>query len=429
MKITFGKPINSEDDSSAVVWDSTQVMNGHIILVGASGTGKTTRLRRFMSATIAFGARMPFDIIDPHGDMEIDGEDIAKFGETSPIGLNPLQVSDDPDRGGVRKRIRTFVEIINRTSRPLGPKQENVLTNLLVDLYAAHGFELSDADTWRLDIDRRQSRRGRKRYPTVTDLKQFTENKLMQMMTGTNGAAIAALEALNRHVKALARGLKRANGGDFEVDISKLKENCRELYGEYLDAIVTGEENIDVLKYYSREVLQSVYERICNLASTGLFKPNAPVLSRTVGARRYDISTLNSDEQKILVDILSESVFDRCRSDGLRAEPSNFLVLDEAHKFVTDDSDHILNVIQKEARKFGLGLILASQSLSHFPEDIIANAGTKLILGIDEMFHDTTARKLGIHPRRLASIKPRKTALLQIKTASSLSQFIDIALH
>lgn len=49
-------------------------------------------------------------------------------------------------------------------------------------------------------------------------------------------------------------------------------------------------------------------------------------------------------------------------------------------------ADNIINIISKEARKFGLGLICASQSPTHFSEDFISNVGTKIILGLDQMF-------------------------------------------
>jgi hypothetical protein len=47
----------------------------------------------------------------------------------------------------------------------------------------------------------------------------------------------------------------------------------------------------------------------------------------------------------------------------------DIMIIDEAHLFFRDDENNILNTIAKEGRKFGLGLICASQSPTHFSED------------------------------------------------------------
>ena len=62
-----------------------------------------------------------------------------------------------------------------------------------------------------------------------------------------------------------------------------------------------------------------------------------------------------------------------------------FVLIDEA-KILSlgggdrDRSGNILNELITEARKFGLGMILASQMSDHFSEDVRANAATWLVL-------------------------------------------------
>ncbi len=70
--------------------------------------------------------------------------------------------------------------------------------------------------------------------------------------------------------------------------------------------------------------------------------------------------------------------------DMFRWGPSNRLrlaiVLDEAHRLARDVT---LPKIMKEGRKFGIAVIVASQGLSDFHQDIVSNAGTKVIFRVN----------------------------------------------
>ncbi|ORU94923.1 MAG: hypothetical protein A6F70_10275 [Cycloclasticus sp. symbiont of Bathymodiolus heckerae] len=122
------------------------------------------------------------------------------------------------------------------------------------------------------------------------------------------------------------------------------------------------------MKYNSKEVLQSVLERINNLNSSGIFRSNPPTFGLNHG-RCHQIKHLNDDEQKMFVYIRLEAIFRKCRDSGVKPDLEQVIFLDEAHKFIIDDSSNIINVIAKEGRKFGLGLWCASQSPTHFSED------------------------------------------------------------
>mgnify|MGYP002716727916 CR=1 FL=1 len=412
-----------------LVWDADNVINGHIMVVGASGTGKTHTLRRLMNEMVAQNPATRFHVIDVHGDIEVDGMSRVRFSETTPYGLNPLKVNDDPDFGGVRKRTRNFIAMINRTSRGLGTKQEATLINIMEDLYHANGFLKDNPKTWSLNFDPRPARRYGKRQPTVEDLKRFADWKLKQMIMGTGATAVAKLELLNRKFRALDRANAKAMR-DEEIDLTRLKDECKIVYAEYIDAIQSGRELDDLIKYNSRDVMQSVYERIVNLESSGIFKNQLPPFDAGRPVWNYDIRSLNRDEQQMFVEILLEDIFFDAKRRGERTSPDTFVVIDEAHKFVSEDEGHIMNIIAKEARKFGVGLILASQSLNHFPEDVIANTSTKLILGIDEMYHDVSARKLRIEPKKFGYIKPQISAIAAVKSKgdSTANRYIDIML-
>lgn len=431
--INFGS--DKFNKNNKIIWDGSKVVNGHFIIVGGSGTGKTYTIRNILRELTSVEG-VTVHVLDVHGDIDI-GDDITStvsFSETADFGLNPLKISANKDFGGVRKKIRSFMSMLSRTSRALGSKQESVLTHLLKDLYYERGFYSDDYHSWDVNFDTRKFKPSPKRHPTILDLKKYCDSKLKEIMLGSGKKGIQALENLNKKVtqldKLLIKKVKTIHNADENgkvIDkIGKQKESCIELYNDYIKNIENGRELDEVLKYDSSEVLKSVFEKISNLENTGIFKSTLPNFDPKKPIKRYDIKSLNKDEQKMFVDILLEDIYLAAKEKGPQEGVKTFLVIDEAHIFVSPDDEHIINVISKEARKFGVGLILASQSFNHFSEDIIANSSTKMILGIDEMFHDVASKKLKVEVKRFNYIVPHKSALIQIKKKGDLSnKFVD----
>jgi len=427
MRIIFGRERFNPDRE--VIWRSNRVYNGHILILGASGTGKTHRLRDIAIQMVSSQPDIEVHVIDVHGDLLFPDSfsATAVFSESGEVGINPLKISADRQFGGVRKKIRNFVSSINRTSRKLGVKQESVLIHLLEDLYSANGFYIDDPDTWTLDYDPRSSKFAKK-YPTVEDLKKFSEYKLKQILTGSGSRAIRKLDELNRKVQRLDRYRKKLSKkasldedeiSKLEEKIESLKEETKRLYSEYIDNIETGRELDDYIKYDSEEVLKSVLRYVDSLYKSGIFKKEEPDFKRKP-VRRYLINSLNPDEQKLFVDFLLEDIFFRAKEKGVRDRIETVIVLDEAHMFFSDDPEHIVNTISKEGRKFGISLVMASQSLNHFSDDVLSNTATKVLLGIDEINHDVLVRKLKVNRQSLRFIEPRKSALIQIKNHRDL---------
>jgi CRISPR-associated Csx2 family protein len=79
-----------------------------------------------------------------------------------------------------------------------------------------------------------------------------------------------------------------------------------------------------------------------------------------------------------------------------------------------------------EIRKYGCGLWLGGQSITHFDDDIVSNAGTKLILGVDRKDATSFANKLKIDVDLINSIAPQKTFIAEIKESGKSSSFINI---
>jgi DNA helicase HerA-like ATPase len=52
------------------------------------------------------------------------------------------------------------------------------------------------------------------------------------------------------------------------------------------------------------------------------------------------------------------------------------IVLDEAHRLAKDKT---LPIIMQEARKFGVAIIVASQNINHFHDNVIGTSGTTIV--------------------------------------------------
>lgn len=83
--------------------------------------------------------------------------------------------------------------------------------------------------------------------------------------------------------------------------------------------------------------------------------------------------------------------------------------------FVDKDEDHIINILFREARKFGVMVMLAAQEIGSFPQAVLSSSATKMILGIDDIYHRATEDRLGLERGKLKYIKPQQTAFVQCK--------------
>lgn len=424
----------TQGKNDPVIWDTNKLINGHVLIMGKSGTGKTYTLKKMLDQ-ISQQARVRAHVMDVHGDIDIEGSSVVKFSESTTYGFNPLTINPDPDFGGVRKRVRSFVAALSRTGFRLGPKQEAALRNMLVDLYAANGFYENDPISWRINDG--HQRQWPKKYPSMEDAVRFANAKQRSMFLGTSSDAVAALEKLYKKQTQLHSKLKKQRGGagkpeEMEIvkkEVDILREEAAELYRRHLDALVTGHELEDLIKYDSKDVIKSVVDRLENLNSIGIFRPQRPPFDPQNPIWRYDIKALAPDEKKLFVSFILEAIFHKSAQRGVQKDLVEIVVLDEAHLFLTEDPDNPINIIAKEARKFGLGLFAASQSPTHFSDDFISNVSTKVILGIDQMFWDGSVRKLKVEQKALEWIVPQQKMVMQMNNrGQTKNDFIWVSL-
>ena len=432
MKINFGKDSSIKyNQDASVIWDSKKVINGHMLLVGKSGTGKTYTFKNVIQQLEQQSqGKLRVHIIDVHGDIEIDNSSTVKFSESTNYGFNPIAINPDPDFGGVRKKIQSFISALNRSTAKLGHKQESVLRNILVDLYMANGFYDGKPDTWKLFNPNGSpiTYNGKeKRNPTLSDAYRYANFKLRGMFLGTSNKSVSHLENLNKKVnsfykkqKSLIKATTDSEKQSIEKEILDIKHQCIESYSSYINSIENGMELSDLIRYDSKDVMKSVVEKLENLNAIGIFKPEPPPFDKGASVWRYDIKALNLNEKKLFVSFVLDNIFYKRVQEGVQDDLREIIILDEAHNFFSDDTDNIINIIAKEARKFGLGLFCASQSPTHFSEDFISNVGTKIILGIDQTFWNGSVQKLKIEQSALEWIVPHKKMVIQINNKGEL---------
>lgn len=270
-----------------------------------------------------------------------------------------------------------------------------------------------------------------KTAPTLDDLARYTERKLKAQFCGTNSAAMALLKDVNQAARAYHRRVADLSKRDAALDegekaellksLDKAKEKANGAYASYLDAIMTGRELDDMIRYNSVDVLTSVYERVQNLRAIGIYKPVPPPFDPKQPIWQYQIKPLEIPVQAMFVDMVSARVFERAIQRGVQEDVIELLVIDEGKRFVGESSDDILTKIANEARKFGLGLWIMSQTPGHFPDDFIKATGTILVLGLAKGDTNLAARKLGVDENLLHTVVPQKTALVKIQTKGRLS--------
>lgn len=415
----------------AINWNPDLLSNGHVGITGTSGAGKTHQIKRFAEYFSQIPG-MELDIFDYHGDIDIDGASVVTFSEQTKYGYNPFVVNLDPHYGGLRKSTNAIIEIMS-SSRKLGEQQSAVLRNLVMDCYAMKRMYPDNPRSWEKrdapeaeceDLyNKRNWNELAKCYPTLIDLERLIVRKLKLSKLGLDDnnqakKSLFAFEDFMRSAKSLRLAKTKAakqDNDEGQAALDKSRNRAVEEYTKALEAVEDGTEFDDLIKYHSEDTLQSLLTRVQNVRALGLFNANPPPF--TNNCRRYYIKPMASSTEELKMFIFSRlrAIF---REEMQRGESHGKIrravIVDEGKRFCDEDSENILNVIANEARKFGVLLLLASQSPVHFSTDFINSAGTLLIQNMATGDYDMAARKLQIDKDKLTYLVPRKNGLVRL---------------
>jgi hypothetical protein len=496
MKVSIGIDSSTMASTrSRVYWDTDKAVNGHILLVGMSGAGKTFNLKKLISHMTPNPGDPGFDdfrvnVFDVHGDIDIKGASEVLYSEITDYGINPLKLNPDPHYGGVRKRIERFIYNIKEASFRFGDKQEAVLRYILQDLYHEYGFIAGDPDTWEagdpgedeftpeyfavdgriyLNVPFAEKDEAKKfgakwdaekrcwycdldlykggirawipkgveahsrYYPTLEDAVEFAQTKLKEVFLGIGREGTEALTHFTKRsakfnkLKLEYHREKHDNVGaamdEALADLESAGEDLLKTVEEYIQCAHEASEVDDVLRYTNVDLLKGIVEKLDNFKASGIFKKKKPPFDPNKKVWRHNIKPLSPEEQKMFVLFSLERILEDAMSKGITDQVRDVIVLDEASKFFSKDEKNIISIIANEARKFGIALIAGSQSPSHFSEDFIASVGTKIILGIDEMYWNQSVRKLNLSLSLMERVQPQKTLLMQTKKSGAQAEW------
>lgn len=449
-KIDIGFDYWDQSQKKIIQWDEEKVSNYHIGVFGTSGSGKTHWIRKFIHGLSSNNSNIEFDILDYHGDIEIEDAKSVLFSESTRYGFNPLVLNTDPHYGGVRRTINDLLESMNDTARKLGTSQEGVLRNLLIDTYMYRGIFADNPRSWnkrnvseselKSYIEKRDWNSVRECYPTLNDVVTLGTRKLKALWLGIedkeNGRkALLAFEDFCRTASQVTslrtKSSRTANKDDIdklEAKLEKSKSQAIEYYSEFINKVENGREFDELIKYNSKDVLLGVINRLENLIALGIFNPNPPPFGESK-KRRYILKPLASseDELKMFVYQILKRIIREERQKGEYDGLRRLIVLDESKKFNTESPSNPINIIANEMRKFGLGILLAGQSPSHVSNDFIINAGTILLLNLSTADWDNAARKLKIDPKMMKYFKPQQTGAVRLMEKGQQPAFKQIS--
>jgi hypothetical protein len=204
-------------------WQPGGQSNGHMIVVGGSGSGKTFSVR-----VIARGIhdyRVPVLLIDFHGDMRVPAipDVLLSGGPASTIGLNPLEIDALSAREtGLDDQRRAVVLLFSRAVKSFGHRQAATLLEGLQEVYARAGILDDDESTW-----------GRP-PPTFTQLIEVLEEWREAKRVGADGLLDIARAVFSHKVFNRAEHLPIEDllAKSVRLNLSKLPEDVRIIAAE-----------------------------------------------------------------------------------------------------------------------------------------------------------------------------------------------------
>lgn len=437
-----------------IVWDSSKLINHHLLICGKSGSGKSYLLLKMIGALAHQKIRV--HVIDSHEDLSICDEDLefkAVFSTRTMYGFNPLEVNTNEHSGGVRITINNFIVLIEAIERKLQVRQKNILRSLLEELYENRGIVDDDPSTWRkrrLSSSLRSEliASGRRRelinyYPVLDDLIDLGYAKFNSIYgvgdwdSPDAMRAATAIKNLRETFKALSKLRAAADAKDqaslsgeqrkIDQDQEKFRSDAKDSFSSFVDNMVSGREMSDLINYEGRESFSSILIRLKDLKSSGIFSGNIPPFDTSKTVWNYNIANLPAPERKALVYYLMSKIFEKRISLGHQSDVVEIIVVDEAHRYFSPDSENIFNVIAKEARKYGLGLWCASQSASHFSDDFVSTVATKCLLRTDNVKWPQIEKSWGISQSVLSAIISKKTCAIYMDASDSSDHTFKIA--
>lgn len=324
---------------SSCYWNPEALPNGHIVAIGASGSGKTQTLKAVAYELQRTYPQMQVILIDFHGDQKVLGETVYPLHMASPYGINPLVINLDIEGGGPNLQAISVAAVLKKALQ-LGPIQEGLTLDILATCYRRRGLFQENYSSWRNES------------PNFDDVEQEIENRL--------------------------------------------EDGCKES--------------------------QKLKLKLAATFQYGIFSRPQPKLTERL--IRIDLCKLPPAIAAIAAESLARQLMDSHRLAGeIEGKlPRTYLFIDEA-KEMSKVSGSACDRIICDGRKYGLSLVLASQSERHLSLEVIGNSATKIVLAVDTSECSKVARKFRFAESKLSELKPLQ-ALIRMGTKAEKTNII-----
>lgn len=353
----------------------SQLFNRHMLLMGATGSGKSTTAVTILSKLEIFDSTSRVVIIDPTGEYQEFAENQNNF-ETFTLGRDAVlsQSVTSPNK------IADLFQAAGATQRPL-------LLSAIESLKIVHEKIGGNPNFAELDIE--------------------IDNGLLIKRNHNR------LEY--DYARTKLHNLERDNGTNVKWEFGKLAAQLMEetvkdnkdsgnKVGRFADLDKRLISNIDTVflrieRFIARNDSNQIFDTqsTSNHTELGHFITNHPEQSVYINLSELRASEI---ELAFFVDFIGDALFQNQVSKSLDSNPT-ILFLDEAHRYIGERiqkkvENEVLESIEKiarEGRKYGLYLMLSTQSPFDIPEGLLGQIGSLMV-------HRTTSS------RDLARIKP-----------------------
>lgn len=338
----------------SIIWDPDTAQNGHLMITGGSGAGKTRLAKELME--FLHNKRKNIHVVDVQNTLGMTAvpERVFKFEvRNSPYSINPFEFLMDEKNGGPNAQVDDIMEMFRKTFMKRlksAPNMSAVLRRLIIDTYRKSGIIDDDPSTWGKGLSKSELNAH---LPIIADMKDLVDY-ILDFVSGGYGAKFGSIVSKNG---------KSMN--DWHLQMSKLNEELRKLEeiahrGEDVAALererIKGEiaqltakisNNYDSLVSYFKEYLNfsflggdvPAYEALQSddqgygwldykfysdkdrlksirtietylqaLSGAGVFGRSTPNLSFTE-INRYDLSSIKDESQLFAADTLVSKIF------------------------------------------------------------------------------------------------------------------------
>lgn len=354
-------------------------------------------------------------------------------------GLGPPDVFETKGKGRA-KRYRNRLNVIIQSGEHQQPGKREGVAEVLLNIHTDFEQLVNEPECTDENL--------RTMLQAVADTAQTVEEGARSRRRNGghwhNDFAEAELESVIERIREVAMALGLPDDDGVVDEDTPRPFSVDELPG-YVDALAAGQSGRDVAQF-----VDTLSLRIRGLLAQGrlasVLRPDetAPItlenwLTSYVGEDQakngpiavIDLSLVPSEVVHIVVSVLGRMVFEavqRYRRDGGQELPTT-LVLEEAHTFVHRELTgetasaagkacaRVFEKIAREGRKFGLGLVLASQRPSEVSPTVISQCNTFLLHRLvndrdQELVKGLVPDGLGLLLRELPSLPTRRAILL-----------------